>query len=99
MLLDDDTDLHFTRHLAVPRAVVWRCWTSAKHIPHFFVPRPNRVTACSIDLRVGGAFDTTFDVGGTVMENHGTYLEIVPEEKLVFTDAYGPTGNRPPIRS
>jgi len=88
MDLDPKTDLSFTRTLAVPRKLVWECWTSADHIPHFFVPRPHRVTACDIDLRVGGRFNTTFDVEGNVMENTGVYLEVIPDEKLVFTDGY-----------
>lgn len=86
--LDPDTDLSFTRVLAVPRSLVWECWTSPEHIPHFFVPRPHRVTAVDIDLRVGGRFNTTFEVDGATMENKGVYLEVVPNEKLVFTDAY-----------
>lgn len=88
MDLDPRTDLSFTRRLAVPRSLVWECWTSAEHIPHFFVPRPHRVTACDIDLRAGGRFNTTFEVEGNLMENRGVYLEVVPEERLVFTDAY-----------
>jgi len=46
------------------------------------------VTACDIDLRVGGRFNTKFDVDGTVMDNNGVYLELVAHEKLVFADAY-----------
>lgn len=88
MDLDPKTDLSFTRQLAVPRALVWDCWTKAEHIPHFFVPRPHKVTACDIDLRVGGRFNTTFEVDGNKMQNNGVYLEIVRGEKLVFTDAY-----------
>jgi uncharacterized protein YndB with AHSA1/START domain len=82
------TDLSFTRHLKAPRTLLWECWTRAEHIPHFFVPRLHRVVACEIDLRVGGRFDTTFEVEGARMENHGVYLEIVEGEKLVFTDAF-----------
>lgn len=86
--LDPELDLSFTRTLAVPRALVWECWTSQQHIPHFFVPAPHRVTAVDLDLRVGGRFNTTFDVDGARMDNRGVYLEVVPEEKLVFTDTY-----------
>lgn len=86
--LDPATDLSFTRKLAVPRALVWECWTDPRHIPHFFIPAPNKVTSVDIDLRVGGRFNTTFDVDGNVMDNRGVYLDIVPQEKLVFTDAY-----------
>lgn len=89
MDLDPKTDLSFTRQMRAPRALIWECWTSPRHIPQFFIPRPNRVTACDIDLRVGGRFNTTFDVEGTVMENKGVYLEIIEGEKLVFTDTYG----------
>jgi uncharacterized protein YndB with AHSA1/START domain len=88
--LDPQTDLVLERTLKAPRSVLWTCWTRPEHIPYFFVPRPNRVTACAIDLRIGGHFNTTFDVGGTEMQNTGTFLEVVPQEKLVFTDAYGP---------
>ena len=86
--LDPETDLSFTRTLAAPRQLIWECWTQPEHIPHFFIPAPHKVTAVDIDLRVGGRFNTTFEVEGNQMDNHGVYLEIVPGEKLVFTDAY-----------
>lgn len=71
-----------------PAPPVWECWTQPQHIPHFFVPRPHKVTSCDIGLRVGGRFNTTFDVDGTIMENKGVWLELVKDEKLVFTDTY-----------
>jgi uncharacterized protein YndB with AHSA1/START domain len=88
MNLDPETDLSFTRTLKAPRRLVWECWTTPRHIREFFVPRPHKVTACDIDLRVGGRFNTTFDVDGNVMDNHGVFLDVVDGEKLVFTDAY-----------
>ena len=86
--LDPETDLSFTRTLAVPRQLVWECWTEPKHIPHFFIPAPHKVTSVDIDLRVGGRFNTTFEVEGNSMDNKGVYLEVVQGEKLVFTDSY-----------
>lgn len=88
MILDPDTDLVLTRKLNAPRATVWQCWTTPEHLMQWFVPAPNTVTACTLDLRPGGACKTTFDIGGTVMENNGVYLEIVEGRKLVFTDTY-----------
>jgi uncharacterized protein YndB with AHSA1/START domain len=88
MDLDPNTDLSFTRILDVPRSLVWECWTKPEHVVHFFIPKPHKVTACDIDLRVGGRFNTSFDVGGAEMENKGVYLAVVPNEKLVFTDSY-----------
>lgn len=88
MELDPKTDLSFTRTLDAPRALVWECWSTPEHIRHFFVPRPHRVTACDIDLRVGGRFNTTFEVDGNELTNDGVYLEVQDGRKLVFTDAY-----------
>lgn len=88
MILDSETDLSFTRELTAPRRLIWECWTTPRHVMAFFVPKPNRVTACEIDLRAGGRFDTTFDVGGNEIKNRGVYLEVVDGERLVFTDSY-----------
>jgi uncharacterized protein YndB with AHSA1/START domain len=88
MIVDPALDLSLTREIALPPAVLFACWTQSQHIPQFFVPKPHRVVACHIDLRVGGAFNTTFDVDGAVMQNNGVWLEIVQHKKLVFTDAY-----------
>lgn len=88
MNLDPETDLTFTRTLNAPRALIWECWTTPEHLKHFFVPKPHSIEACEIDLRVGGKFNTTMNVDGNVMENPGVFLEIVPQERLVFTDTY-----------
>lgn len=88
MKLDTETDLTFTRSIAAPRPVLWECWTTPEHIRHFFVPEPHRVTDCEIDLRVGGRFNTTFDVGGQEMKNDGVFLEVQEGRRLVFTDTY-----------
>ena len=60
MDLDPETDLTFTRTLAAPRMLLWECWTTPAHIKNFFMPKPHSVTACDIDLRPGGRFNTTF---------------------------------------
>ena len=86
--LDPDLDLELIRDLNAPRAALWTCLTDPQHLPHWFVPKPHKVVACALDLRAGGACSTTFDLEGTIMENNGVYLEVIPGEKLVFTDTY-----------
>jgi uncharacterized protein YndB with AHSA1/START domain len=81
-------DLTLTRDFAAPRKSVFRCWSEPVHLMQWFVPKPNRVIACTLDLRAGGACNTTFDVGGQIIENRGVYLEVIPDEKIVFTDTY-----------
>ena len=88
MNLDPTLDLVLTRDIDAPREVLYACWTQPEHLVHFFVPKPHRVTACTLDVRAGGACNTTFDVDGTEMQNNGVYLEVIPNEKLVFTDTY-----------
>lgn len=88
MELDPELDLVLTRELNAPRAVLFDCWTSETHLPHWFIPKPHKVISCTLDVRVGGACNTSFEVEGNVIENNGVYLEIIPNEKLVFTDTY-----------
>lgn len=88
MELDPKLDLKLVRELNAPREILWKCWTMPEHLPHWFVPKPHKVVACKLDVRPGGACNTTFDVDGNIMENNGVYLEVIPNEKLVFTDTY-----------
>ena len=85
---DPELDLVLERTLSAPRDLIWKCWTTPEHLMEWFVPKPHKVVACSLDLRPGGACNTTFDVEGNIMENKGVYLEVIPGEKLVFTDTY-----------
>lgn len=94
MDLNPDLDLVLTRTVNAPRNLLFTCWTTPEHLPHWFVPKPHKVTACELDPRPGGVFNTTFEVEGNLMENKGVYLEVIPNEKLVFTDAYQ-TGWKP----
>ena len=86
--LDPELDLVLTREVNAPREILYMCWTTPEHLVHWFVPKPHKVTACDLDVRVGGKCNTTFLVEGNEMKNNGVYLEVVPNEKLVFTDAY-----------
>lgn len=89
MELDQQTDLSLTRRLAATPAALWACWTTPDLLRRFFLPPPHTVTECDIDLRVGGAFNTTFLVDGQEITNRGVFLEIIEHRKLVFTDGYG----------
>ncbi len=88
MTLDPALDLILTRDINAPREIIYTCWTTPEHLVHWFVPKPHRVTACALDVRPGGKCNTTFDVDGHEMQNNGVYLEVIPNEKLVFTDTY-----------
>ncbi|MBI1218713.1 MAG: polyketide cyclase [Rhodobacteraceae bacterium] len=80
------TDLTLHRILKAPRALVWRCWTEPELLKQWFCPKPHFVTETEIDLRPGGRFFTMMNVEGALYPNDGSFLEVMPGEKLVFTD-------------
>ena len=61
MDLDPDLDLVLTREVKAPRDLLYECWTTPEHLVHWFVPKPHKVTACQLDVRVGG---DRIEVGG-----------------------------------
>ncbi len=92
---DPALDLVLERVIDVPPALVWEVWTKPEHLKHWFTPKPWTVSHCEIDLRPGGICSTTMRApDGTEYPNIGCYLEVVPNKRLVFTDALLP-GFRP----
>ena len=92
---DPKLDLVLDRVVDVSPALVWAAWTTPKHVCKWFCPAPWSVTDCEIDLRPGGIFRTTMrSPEGAEFPNIGCYLEVVPLQRLVFTDALLP-GFRP----
>ncbi|WP_436642775.1 SRPBCC family protein [Microbaculum sp. FT89] len=92
---DPERDLVLERDIDVPVALVWKAWTTPAHLKHWFVPKPWSLASCEIDLRPGGAFNTVMrSPEGEEFANLGCYLDVVPQERLIFTDALLP-GFRP----
>lgn len=85
----NDNDLVLTRVLDAPREKLFRAWTDPKVLMKWFAPKPWSISAAKIDVRPGGASSITMrDPDGNEYPNEGVYLDVVPNEKLVFTDAY-----------
>lgn len=92
-----ELDLTFSRNVDVPRKMVWRAWTEPKLLTPWFCPEPWKTIDCEIDLRPGGIFRTTMQSPeGQEFPNIGCYLEVIPNEKLVWTNALLP-GFRPSL--
>ena len=88
-MTDSLHELSISRVIAAPRAIVWRCWTEPELIKQWFTPRPWTTPVVEIDLRAGGASYMLFrGPNGEEFPNRGVYLEVVPQQRLVFTDAY-----------
>jgi len=80
------TTLVLRRTFEASRARVFRAWITPKALEQWLRPRGLRVTVRSLDARVGGSFRFELENGGSIV---GTYLEIAPPEKLVFTWSAG----------
>jgi uncharacterized protein YndB with AHSA1/START domain len=94
-MTDSRLDLVLERTVDVPPELVWKAWTEPEHLKPWFTPVPWKTVECDIDLRPGGAFRTVMrSPEGKDFPNVGCYLEIVPNRKLVWTDALEP-GYRP----
>lgn len=92
---DPALDLVLERVVPVPRERVWMAWTKAEHVSKWFAPAPWTMPHCEIDLRPGGVFRSVLrSPEGEEFPNVGCYLEVLPEERLVWTDALLP-GYRP----
>lgn len=93
--IDPQRDLVLERIIDVPPEKVWRAWTIPEQLKQWFTPAPWTTVACEIDLRPGGIFRTVMrSPEGEANEDTGCYLEVVPNERLVWTGALLP-GYRP----
>lgn len=84
-------ELRLERVIDAPREKIWRCWTEPELLKQWFCPKPWYVSELSIDLTAGGDFTFTMNgPDGERVENPGVLLEVVDQERLVFTDAFQP---------
>jgi uncharacterized protein YndB with AHSA1/START domain len=75
--------------LEAPRAAIWRCWTEPELLKQWFTPRPWTTPSAELDVRPGGSFHAVMrSPDGDESAVPGVYLEVIPEEKLIFTDAF-----------
>jgi uncharacterized protein YndB with AHSA1/START domain len=92
---DRQLDLVLERTIDIPPETVWAAWTTPEHLKHWFTPAPWQTVDCEIDLRPGGIFRTTMrSPEGEEFPNFGCYLEVIPNEQLIWTNALQP-GYRP----
>ena len=85
----DTRELVLTRLIDAPPEKVYRAWTEPALLKQWFAPLPFITPVAELDVRPGGANLIVMRApDGTDMPNRGVYLEVVPNQKLVFTNAY-----------
>lgn len=85
----ENRELVLHRVLDAPRDKVFRCWTSADLLKQWFTPKPWFISEASMDFRPGGFnhADMHGPDGEKSLIRH-VWLEIIENEKIVFTDAF-----------
>jgi uncharacterized protein YndB with AHSA1/START domain len=70
---------------------VFEAWTKAELFKKWWVPKSFGVTllSCEMDVRVGGQYRLVFPYEDSTMEFFGTYLEVTPPSRLVWTSEEG----------
>jgi uncharacterized protein YndB with AHSA1/START domain len=87
-----DREIVVTRVFNAPRKLVFDAWTNPKYLPHWMLgPDGWTMPVCEIDLRPGGSWHFVWrHTNGNEMEMRGTYREVLPPERLVSSESWGP---------
>jgi uncharacterized protein YndB with AHSA1/START domain len=87
----NDRELVVTRTFDAPRHLVFRAWSESELFRKWWMPKdaPATIVGCDMDVRTGGKYRLEFSMGGETMAFFGKYLEVVPGEKIVWTNDEG----------
>ncbi len=86
---ENDRELVLTRLIDASPEKLYRCWTEPALLKQWFAPKPYETPVVEVDVRRGGsALFVMRGPDGQDMPNRGVYLDVVPNERLVSTDAF-----------
>ena len=86
---NDSRELVLTSLINASPDKVYRAWTDPVLMKQWFAPKPYTTPRVELDLRAGGASNIVMrSPEGADMPNPGQFLEVVPNKRLVFTDAF-----------
>jgi uncharacterized protein YndB with AHSA1/START domain len=86
-----DREIVMTRDFAAPRRLVFDAFTKPELVKQWLLGPPGwSMPVCEIDLKVGGKYRYVWrqDSDGSEMGMGGVYREIVPQERIVCTEAF-----------
>lgn len=82
-------ELTISRLINAPRAAVWQAWSDPRKLEQWWLPAPLSCRVVKLDMTPGGAFETLMSEDGGTFQPHvaGCFLDVVAQEKVVFTTA------------
>jgi uncharacterized protein YndB with AHSA1/START domain len=82
-------EIVITRIFDAPRELVWKAFTEPERVKRWWGPKNFTAPVCKVDLRVGGVYLYCMrSPEGQDYWNTGVYKEIIPMERLVYTDSF-----------
>lgn len=89
-------EVHITRTVNFPRALVFQIWSDPEHLPRWFAPEGCGIHFTTLDIRPGGRFHSCVHTpDGKDCWCVGEYLEVKAPEKIVYNIAIADEeGNR-----
>jgi uncharacterized protein YndB with AHSA1/START domain len=84
-----DREVVVTRTFDAPARLVFEAWSKPELFKQWWVPRSMGMTlrSCELDVRTGGSYRLVFgDDPANTMAFFGRYLEVVPNERIVWTN-------------
>ena len=89
-------ELVIKRTFDAPRELVWQAWTDPEMLKQWSAPHGVAIPVSEGELRPGGKWRACMRTPeGKDLWLGGTYREIVPPERLVFTHAWDDPGGKP----
>ena len=87
-----EREIVITRTINGPARIVFEAWTKPELFKQWWVPKSMGMSlrSCEMDVRVGGKYRLEFEPDG--MAFFGTYLEVTPHSRLVWTNEEGGEG-------
>jgi uncharacterized protein YndB with AHSA1/START domain len=88
----NDTEIVITRVVKAPRRLVFQAHTVPKHLQQWMLgPEGWTMPVCEFEARTGGHWRYVWrKADGSEMAMGGTVTEIVPDQKIVSTERWGP---------
>jgi len=89
--LPTDKQILITREFDAPKRLVYKAWTTPELVKRWWHANRGEVTLVEIDLRVGGKWRYVWRKDdGVEMAMGGSFREVVPPERIVSTESWGP---------
>ena len=90
-----DRELVVTRTFNAPARFVFEAWTKPELFKRWWVPKSMGMSllSCDMDVRVGGKYRLEFAHGDSKSAFFGTYKEVTPHSRLVWTNEESDEGS------